>query len=49
MDVLQRGQGVFGIALDRVRDDLEGSLQRVDASKTKAGPTQLSLASTGGR
>jgi DNA-binding transcriptional MerR regulator len=49
MDVLQRGQGVFGIALDRVRDDLEGSLQQGGAPKTKAGPTQLSLAATGGR
>ena len=49
MDVLQRGQGVFGIALDRVRDDLEGSLRRGGASDAKAGPTQLSLAATGGR
>jgi DNA-binding transcriptional MerR regulator len=49
MDVLQRGQGVFGIALDRVRDDLEGSLQRGGASEGKTGPTQLSLAATGGR
>src|SRR5207237_549995 len=46
MDVLQRGQGVFGIALDRVRDELEGSLREPVAS-SKA--TQLRLAATGGR
>lgn len=26
VDLLQRGQGVFAIALDRVREDLEGSI-----------------------
>jgi DNA-binding transcriptional MerR regulator len=49
MDVLQKGQGVFAIALDRVRDDLEGSLRKAGKTKTKASPTQLSLAATGGR
>jgi DNA-binding transcriptional MerR regulator len=49
MDVLQKGQGVFGIALDRVRDELEGSLRGMAKQRTKAGPTQLSLAATGGR
>jgi DNA-binding transcriptional MerR regulator len=49
MDVLQKGQGVFGIALDRVRDDLEGSLRGAGKPKAKASPTQLSLAATGGR
>jgi DNA-binding transcriptional MerR regulator len=48
MDVLQRGQGVFGIALDRVRAELEGTL-RTTASRAKSEPTQLSLATAGGR
>jgi DNA-binding transcriptional MerR regulator len=46
MDVLQRGQGVFGIALDRVRAELEGTL-RTTASQAKSGPTQLSRAAGG--
>jgi hypothetical protein len=28
IDLLQKGQGVFAIALDRVREDLEGSIAR---------------------
>jgi DNA-binding transcriptional MerR regulator len=48
MDVLKRGQGVFGIALDAVRTELEGSLKEPTAAG-KVAPTQLSLAATGGR
>jgi DNA-binding transcriptional MerR regulator len=48
MDLLKRGQGVFGIALDAVRTELEGSLREAPRSDgTEA--TQLSLASAGGR
>ncbi len=28
IDLVKRGQGVFGIALDKVRDELEGSVRR---------------------
>jgi len=48
MDLLKRGQGVFGIALDAVRTELEGSL-RAPRDAAGSGPTQLSLASAGGR
>jgi DNA-binding transcriptional MerR regulator len=51
-DLLQRGQGVFGIAMDRVRDEVAGSLQRIGASKPKPAARQLTLtgaeAGTGG-
>jgi DNA-binding transcriptional MerR regulator len=48
MDLLKRGQGVFGIALDAVRSDLEDTL-RSPAGSAGSEPTQLSLASAGGR
>jgi DNA-binding transcriptional MerR regulator len=51
-DLLQRGQGVFGIAMDRVRDEVAGSLQRIGATKPKPTARQLTLtgaeAGTGG-
>ena len=37
MDLLQRGQGVFGIALDKVWTDVEGSLKK--ATRARAGGT----------
>jgi DNA-binding transcriptional MerR regulator len=42
-DLLQRGQGVFGIAMDRVRDEVAGSLQRMGRSRAKAPGRQLTL------
>jgi len=33
-DLLQKGQGVFAIAVDRVRDDLAGSLGRTATERT---------------
>jgi DNA-binding transcriptional MerR regulator len=38
MDLLERGQGVFGIALDKVWDDVEGSVRR-SARAARAGGT----------
>lgn len=37
VDLLQRGQGVFGIALDKVWSDVEGSLKKVAAAAARAG------------
>jgi DNA-binding transcriptional MerR regulator len=42
IDVMSRGQGVFAIALDKVWDDLEGSLKRVKE------PRKPALARAGG-
>jgi DNA-binding transcriptional MerR regulator len=39
MDLLQRGQGVFGIALDKVWTDVEGSLRKATRSAARAGGT----------
>ncbi len=38
MDLLQRGQGVFGIAIDKVWTDVEGSLRKT-ARAARAGGT----------
>jgi len=37
MDLLSRGQGVFGIAVDRVWTDVEGSLRRTARAAARAG------------
>jgi DNA-binding transcriptional MerR regulator len=37
MDVLQRGQGVFGIAVDKVVRDVEGSVKKTARSAARAG------------
>jgi DNA-binding transcriptional MerR regulator len=37
MDVLQRGQGVFGIAVDRVVEDVEGSVRKTARAAARAG------------
>jgi DNA-binding transcriptional MerR regulator len=37
MDVLQRGQGVFGIAMDKVVADVEGSVRKTARSSARAG------------
>jgi DNA-binding transcriptional MerR regulator len=39
MDLLQRGQGVFGIALDKVWTDVEGSLRKTARTAVRAGGT----------
>jgi DNA-binding transcriptional MerR regulator len=39
MDLLQRGQGVFGIALDKVWTDVEGSLKKTARAAARAGGT----------
>jgi DNA-binding transcriptional MerR regulator len=39
MDLLQRGQGVFGIALDKVWTDVEGSLKKSGRAAARAGGT----------
>jgi DNA-binding transcriptional MerR regulator len=39
MDLLQRGQGVFGIALDKVWTDVEGNLKRTARAAARAGGT----------
>ena len=42
-DLLQRGQGVFGIAMDRVRDEVAGSLRAAGAARPKAVAGRLAL------
>ncbi|MGH2738879.1 MAG: MerR family transcriptional regulator [Actinomycetota bacterium] len=37
IDLLQRGQGVFGIAIDKVWTDVEGSLKEAGRAVAKAG------------
>jgi DNA-binding transcriptional MerR regulator len=37
MDLLQRGQGVFGIAVDKVWSDVEGSVKRTAKAAARAG------------
>jgi hypothetical protein len=37
MDLLQRGQGVFGIAVDKVWNDVEGSVRRTTKAAARAG------------
>ncbi|MGH2674140.1 MAG: MerR family transcriptional regulator [Actinomycetota bacterium] len=37
MDLLQRGQGVFGIAVDRVWSDVEGSVRKTAKETARAG------------
>ncbi len=37
MDLLQRGQGVFAIAVDKVWNDVEGSLRKTAKAAAKAG------------
>jgi len=37
IDLLNKGQGVFAIAVDKVWTDLEGSLERLRAKKTRRG------------
>jgi DNA-binding transcriptional MerR regulator len=37
MDVLQRGQGVFGIAVDKVVRDVEGSVRKTARAAARAG------------
>jgi hypothetical protein len=37
IDLLNKGQGVFAIALDKVWDDLEGNLATRKAGRTAAG------------
>jgi DNA-binding transcriptional MerR regulator len=36
IDLVKRGQGVFGIALDKVRDELEGSVRRTRQGRRQA-------------
>jgi DNA-binding transcriptional MerR regulator len=36
IDLVKRGQGVFGIALDKVRDELEGSMRRIRHPRRQA-------------
>jgi DNA-binding transcriptional MerR regulator len=43
IDLLQQGQGVFAIALDKVWDELSESVKRMER------PTQLAFAGAGGR
>jgi len=42
-DLLQRGQGVFGIAMDRVRDEVTGSLRAIGAGKPTAAARRPTL------
>jgi DNA-binding transcriptional MerR regulator len=37
MDLLQRGQGVFGIAVDKVWSDVEGSVRKTSRAAARAG------------
>jgi hypothetical protein len=37
MDLLQRGQGVFGIAVDKVWSDVEGSVRKTARATARAG------------
>jgi DNA-binding transcriptional MerR regulator len=37
MDLLQRGQGVFGIAVDKVWSDVEGTVKRTAKAAARAG------------
>ena len=37
MDLLQRGQGVFGIAVDKVWSDVEGSVKKTARAAARAG------------
>ncbi len=37
MDLLQRGQGVFGIAVDKVWTDVEGSVKKTASAAARAG------------
>jgi DNA-binding transcriptional MerR regulator len=37
MDLLQRGQGVFAIAVDKVWSDVEGSVKRTARTAARAG------------
>jgi DNA-binding transcriptional MerR regulator len=37
MDLLQRGQGVFGIAVDKVWSDVEGSVRKTARTAARAG------------
>jgi DNA-binding transcriptional MerR regulator len=37
MDLLQRGQGVFGIAVDKVWTDVEGSVKKTARAAARAG------------
>jgi DNA-binding transcriptional MerR regulator len=37
MDLLQRGQGVFGIAVDKVWSDVEGSVRKTARAAARAG------------
>jgi DNA-binding transcriptional MerR regulator len=37
MDLLQRGQGVFGIAVDKVWTDVEGSVRKTTRAAARAG------------
>ena len=37
MDLLQRGQGVFGIAVDKVWSDVEGSVRKTVRAAARAG------------
>ncbi len=39
MDLLQKGQGVFAIAVDKVWTDVEGSLRRTTKAAARAGGT----------
>ena len=45
IDLLQRGQGVFGIALDKVRDELAGSIKRLERPRR---PKQVTLTRAAG-
>jgi DNA-binding transcriptional MerR regulator len=47
IDLVKRGQGVFAIALDKVWDDLSGSLAQSRAQSRKAG-TRTAVAEAGG-
>jgi DNA-binding transcriptional MerR regulator len=45
IDLVKRGQGVFGIALDKVQDDLAGSLK---PKRKKESPQPAAMARAGG-
>jgi DNA-binding transcriptional MerR regulator len=45
VDLLRRGQGVFGIALGRVYDDLKGAVQRIEPAVPAAAESAVTHAS----
>jgi DNA-binding transcriptional MerR regulator len=47
VDLLQRGQGVFGIALGKVYEDIQGSLRELVPLTDEAGETKARQAGSG--